>query len=183
MLQTVLGLDAARIDGAFRVAPATMSQRLVRAKAKIKAAGIPFVVPQRRELPARLDAVLEANFGAFGSGWDDAADPDRRALADEAVHLARMLHGLMPGDPEVAGLLALTLFETSRGAARRCLPVRAAGPSPGCGTRTLSSRPRRCCDASVAQGGSAGSSAWPRPRPCTPRAARPGAPTTGRSTC
>lgn len=69
MLQTVLGLDAARIAGVFLVSPAAMAQRLVRAKTKIKAAGIPFTLPERREWPARMDAVLQAIYGAYTAGW------------------------------------------------------------------------------------------------------------------
>src|ERR1700723_205919 len=73
MLQTVLGLDAAQIAHAFLVSPTTMGQRLVRAKTKIRDGGIQFEVPQERELPQRLDAVLEAIYAAFGIGWDDMA--------------------------------------------------------------------------------------------------------------
>ena len=73
MLQTVLGLDAARIASAFLVAPAAMGQRLVRAKTKIRDAGIAFAVPEPHELPARLEAVLDAIYAAYGSGWEDAA--------------------------------------------------------------------------------------------------------------
>src|SRR6266852_1382016 len=80
MLQTVLGLDAARIASAFLVQPAAMGQRLSRAKAKIHDAGIAFAVPEASELAPRLDAVLEAIYAAYGSGWDDVAgaDPRRR---------------------------------------------------------------------------------------------------------
>src|ERR1700730_4406333 len=70
MLQTVLGLDAARIAQAFLIAPKTMGQRLFRAKTKIRSGGIPFEIPQERDLPERLDAVLEASYAAFGIGWD-----------------------------------------------------------------------------------------------------------------
>src|SRR5262249_59899746 len=73
MLQTVLGLDAVRIGGAFLVSPKTMGQRLVRAKTKIRDGGIRFAVPEQRELPARLDAVLEAIYAAFGIGWGNMA--------------------------------------------------------------------------------------------------------------
>src|SRR5579862_887162 len=71
MLQTVLGLDAARIAGAFLISPKTMGQRLVRAKTKIRDGGIQFEIPDQRDLPQRLDAVLEAIYAAFGIGWDD----------------------------------------------------------------------------------------------------------------
>jgi predicted RNA polymerase sigma factor len=103
MLQTVLGLDAARIAHAFLVSPTTMGQRLVRAKTKIRDGGIRFEVPQERELPQRLDAVLEAIYAAFGIGWDDMAGVDQRGrdLAEEAIWLARVLLQLMPAEAEV----------------------------------------------------------------------------------
>ncbi len=121
MLQTVLGLDAARIAHAFLVSPTTMGQRLVRAKVKIRDAGIQFEVPQERELPQRLDAVLEAIYAAFGIGWDDMVGVDQRGrdLAEEAIWLARVLLQLMPGEAEVRGLLALMLHCEARRAARR----------------------------------------------------------------
>lgn len=121
MLQTVLGLDAARIASAFLVAPATMGQRLTRAKTRIRDAGIRFEVPERSELPERLDAVLAAIYAAYGSGWDDVAgaDPRRRGLAFEAAWLARLIAGLMPEEPEARGLLALILHCEARRNARR----------------------------------------------------------------
>jgi RNA polymerase sigma-70 factor (ECF subfamily) len=121
MLQVVLGLDAPRIASAFLTSPAAMGQRLSRAKARIRDAGIAFEIPDRHELPARLDAVLEAIYAAYGSGWDDVAgaDPRRRGLADEAVWLARTLLQLLPGEPEARGLLALMLYCEARRPARR----------------------------------------------------------------
>jgi RNA polymerase sigma-70 factor (ECF subfamily) len=121
MLQTVLGLDAARIASAFLVAPATMGQRLSRAKTKIRDAGIGFDMPLAAELPARLAAVLEAIYAAYGSGWDDVAGADakRRGLAAEAIELGRVLGALLPQEPEVPALLALMLYCESRRAARR----------------------------------------------------------------
>src|SRR5437867_11307788 len=121
MLQTVLGLDAARIAQAFLIAPKTMGQRLFRAKTKIRSGGIPFELPQERDLAERLDAVLEAIYAAFGIGWDDMAGADqcRRDLAEEAMWLARVLLQLMPGEAEVQGLLALTLHCEARRPARR----------------------------------------------------------------
>ena len=100
MLQTVLGVDAARIAQAFLIAPKTMGQRLFRAKTKIRSGGIPFEIPQERDLPDRLDSVLEAIYAAFGIGWDDMAGTDQRGrdLAEEAVWLARVLLQLMPGE-------------------------------------------------------------------------------------
>jgi len=121
MLQTVLGLDAARIAGAFLIPPKTMGQRLVRAKTKIRDGGIRFEVPQDRELPERLGAVLEAIYAAFGIGWDDSAGTDQRGrdLTEESIWLARVLLQLMPDEPEVRGLLALMLHCEARRAARR----------------------------------------------------------------
>ena len=121
MLQTVLGLDAARIAQAFLIAPKTMGQRLFRAKTKIRSGGIPFEIPQERDLQARLDAVLEAIYAAFGIGWDDMAGADQRGrdLAEEAMWLARVLLQLMPGEAEVRGLLALILHCEARRPARR----------------------------------------------------------------
>lgn len=121
MLQTVLGLDAARIASAFLVAPAAMGQRLVRAKAKIRDAGIPFEVPGPAELPARLGPVLDAVYAAYGTGWEDAAgaDPRRRGLTGEAVWLARILARLVPAAAEARGLLALLLHCQARRDARR----------------------------------------------------------------
>jgi predicted RNA polymerase sigma factor len=121
MLQTVLGLDAARIAQAFLIAPKTMGQRLSRAKTKIRSGGILFEVPQAHALPERLEAVLEAIYAAFGIGWDDMAGADQRGrnLAEEALWLARVLLQFMPGEPEVQGLLALMLHCEARRPARR----------------------------------------------------------------
>jgi len=121
MLQTVLGLDAARIAQAFLIAPKTMGQRLFRAKTKIRSGGIRFEIPQEPDLPERLDAVLEAIYAAFGIGWDDMVGADQRGrdLAEEAIWLARVLLQLMPGEPEVQGLLALMLHCEARRPARR----------------------------------------------------------------
>jgi RNA polymerase sigma-70 factor (ECF subfamily) len=121
MLQTVLGLDAARIASAFLVAPSTMGQRLVRAKQRIRDAGIAFAVPEPAELPGRLDAVLDAIYAAYGSGWEDAAGTDarRKGLTDEAIWLARLVVALLPAEPEARGLLALMLYCEARAAARR----------------------------------------------------------------
>ena len=121
MLQVVLGLDAARIASAFLVQPAAMGQRLSRAKAKIRDARIGFSVPEPIELPERLQAVLEAIYAAYGSGWDDIAGADerRKGLAVEALELGGLLFHFMPGEPEVSGLLALMLHCEARKPARR----------------------------------------------------------------
>jgi len=121
MLQTVLGLDAARIAGAFLISPKTMGQRLVRAKTKIRDGGIRFEIPEPRDLQERLDAVLDAIYAAFGIGWDDLIGVEGRGreLAEEAIWLARVLLQLMPNEAEVCGLLALMLHCEARRAARR----------------------------------------------------------------
>ena len=121
MLQTVLGLDAVRIGHAFLVQPKTMGQRLSRAKTKIRDGGIPFAIPEERDLPERLDAVLEAIYAAFGIGWDDMFGTDQSGhdLAEEAIWLARVLLQLMPSEAEVHGLLALMLHCEARRNARR----------------------------------------------------------------
>ena len=121
MLQTVLGLDAARIGAAFLVSAGVMGQRLVRAKRKIRDAGIAFVVPGPEEAASRIGSVLAAIYAAFGTGWEDVLGVDTRVagLAEEAIWLARLAAGLLPQDPEVMGLLALMLFCHSRRAARR----------------------------------------------------------------
>ncbi|MCW2553029.1 MAG: putative polymerase sigma factor containing a repeat domain, partial [Mycobacterium sp.] len=108
MLQTVLGVDAAAIAAAFAVEPAAMAQRLVRAKRRIRDAGIPFVLPQREHLAGRLPAVMEAVYGAYAIDW--ALEPDAAAvesLTAEALHLALILAELLPDEPEVLGLAAL----------------------------------------------------------------------------
>jgi RNA polymerase sigma-70 factor (ECF subfamily) len=121
MLQVVLGLDAKAIASAFLISPAAMGKRLVRAKEKIRVAGIPFRVPERAELPARLEAVLDAIYAAFTEGWGDPAgiDPTRGDLTAEALFLARLVTELLPDQPEALGLLALMLHADARRPARR----------------------------------------------------------------
>ncbi len=121
MLQVVLGLDAKTIASAFLTSPAAMGKRLVRAKDKIRQAGIPFRVPEREELPSRLDTVLEAIYAAFTEGWTDPGGSDvvRRDLTDEAMFLARLVTELLPEEPEALGLLALMLHAEARRRARR----------------------------------------------------------------
>jgi RNA polymerase sigma-70 factor (ECF subfamily) len=121
MLQAVLGLDAARIAAAFLVPPGTMGQRLVRAKAKIRDARIAFEVPDASELSARVEAMLEAIYACYGTGWDAATGADARGadLIDEAMWLARLVVELLPDEPEAKGLLALMLHCEARKSARR----------------------------------------------------------------
>ena len=121
MLQTILGLDAAAIASAFLVSPAAMGQRLARAKAKMRLAGVPFRIPEADELAERLSAVLEAIYAAFAHGWSEAfaEDPRGRNLTEETIWLGRVVVALAPEEPEALGLLALMLYADSRRAARR----------------------------------------------------------------
>ena len=112
-LRTLGGLSTPEIARAFLVPEATMAQRLVRAKRKIKAAGIPFRVPPEHLLPERLDAVLAVVYLIFNQGYGGRGD-----LAAEALWLGRALAELLPGEPEVHGLLALMLLLDARRAAR-----------------------------------------------------------------
>jgi len=121
ILQTVLGFDAATIASAFLVSPATMGQRLVRAKKKISQAGIPFRLPERADLRERLAAVLGAIYAVFSEGWSDPAGTEtrRRNLAEEGIWLGRLVAALLPQEPEALGLLALMLHAEARRGARR----------------------------------------------------------------
>ena len=121
MLQVVLGLDAKAIASAFLTSPAAMGKRLVRAKDKIRQAGIPFSIPEREELPDRLDTVLDAIYAGFTEGWTDpfGTDAARRDLTQEAMFLARLVTELLPEEPEGLGLLALMLHAEARRRARR----------------------------------------------------------------
>lgn len=121
MLQTILGFDAATIASAFLIAPATMGQRLVRAKAKIREARIPFRIPETEELPERLDAVLGAIYAIYAEGWCDplGTETRRRNLAEEGIWLGRLVAALLPDAAEALGLLALMLHTEARRCARR----------------------------------------------------------------
>jgi len=121
ILQVLLGLDAAMIASAFLTSPAAMSQRLVRAKDKIRQAAIPFRIPDREELPGRLGAVLDAIYAAFSEGWTDSGGTDvaRRDLAEEALYLGQLVTQMLPAEAEALGLLALMFYVEARRAARR----------------------------------------------------------------
>jgi predicted RNA polymerase sigma factor len=121
MLQVILGLDAKAIASVFLTSPAAMGKRLVRAKEKIREAGIPFRVPACEELSGRLESVLDAIYAAFAEGWTDAAGTDvaRRELAGEAIFLCRLVTELLPSVAEALGLLSLMLYAEARRGARR----------------------------------------------------------------
>jgi RNA polymerase sigma-70 factor (ECF subfamily) len=121
MLQVVMGLSAERIGPAFLMTPAAMGQALVRAKAAIAASRTAFSLPDRADLPARIDAVLAAIYAAYGAGWEEfsGADATRPDLAEEALWLARLTATLAPDQPEALGLLALILHCEARRPARR----------------------------------------------------------------
>lgn len=115
MLHTVLGVESAAIARAFHVPPAAMAQRLVRAKRRIRQAGIPFTVPVQTDMPHRLTAVLEAIYGAYAVAWRADATSD---LAGEALYLAVTLARLLPHEPEAYGLAALIALSSARSDAR-----------------------------------------------------------------
>ena len=111
MLQTVLGIEAKDIAPIFVLAESTLAQRLVRAKRKIKAANIPFSLPEASQMPGRLEAVLEAVYGAYAIARVDETNED---LVHESLFLSNLLLELMPNEPEVIGLHALLCFSIAR---------------------------------------------------------------------
>lgn len=119
ILQTILGLTAEEIAAAFLVPPATMGQRLSRAKARIRDTGIPFGVPEAEELPDRLHAVLDAIYAAYSRGWNEVGDAGVPEIADEALWLGHLVVSLLPDEPEAKGMLALMLYTEARRRARR----------------------------------------------------------------
>jgi RNA polymerase sigma-70 factor, ECF subfamily len=120
-LRMIAGLTVAEIARAFLVQETAMGQRITRAKAKIKAARIPYRVPSAEDLPARVAGVLTVLFLVFNEGYlatGPDTDPVRHDLTAEAIRLTRLIHALLPEDGEVTGLLALMLLTEARGAAR-----------------------------------------------------------------
>jgi RNA polymerase sigma-70 factor, ECF subfamily len=119
-LRTLAGLTTNEIGRAFLVPEATMAQRLVRAKRKIRHAGIPFAVPPAHQLVERTAALLAVLYLLFNEGYSASSGADlvRRGLTAEAIRLGRVLCTLMPDEPEALGLLALMLFHDARSAAR-----------------------------------------------------------------
>jgi RNA polymerase sigma-70 factor (ECF subfamily) len=119
MLQTVLGFEAAQIAEAFAVPGPTMAQRLVRAKRRIRDAGIPFAVPDRSQMPSRLAPVLEAVYGCFAIDWRGSSAPTvRESMAAEAQYLAVTLAQLLQDEPEAWGLAARITLSLARAAGR-----------------------------------------------------------------
>ncbi len=134
-LRAVGGLTTGEIARAFLVPEATMAQRISRAKQLIKASGVPFERPGESERAARLAAVLHVLYLMFNEGYASSAGPSlsRPDLSGEAIRLVRMVHALVPDEPEVTGLLALLLLTDARrtartGAERGAHPARRAGP-------------------------------------------------------
>jgi predicted RNA polymerase sigma factor len=153
MLNTVLGFTAEQVGRAFSVPAPTMATRLVRVKKRIKAAGIPFRIPDLADLPGRMASVLEAVYGAYVIDW--ATGPQARQLPSEALHLAEVLTTLVPGDPEARGLAALIELSAARAPARadadgRFVPL--ADQDPALWNRELISRAHEHLRAAHARG-------------------------------
>jgi RNA polymerase sigma-70 factor (ECF subfamily) len=119
ILQTILGFTAEDISAAFLVPAATMGQRLVRAKTRIRDAGIPFGVPDKGEVAERLEGVLDAIYAAYSKGWSEVGDAEAPALVEEAIWLGGLVVSLLPDEPEAKGMLALMLYAEARRSARR----------------------------------------------------------------
>jgi len=176
ILQTVLGFDAAAIGSAFLVSPTAMAQRLVRAKRKIREAGIPFQVPERLELAPRLAGVLDAIYAAFAEGWSDLAGADARSrnLAEEAIWLGELVATLLPTEAEALGLLSLILYHrraATRGAMRAASTSPSRSRTPRLGTPRRSRRPSACSrEPARCRARAASSSRRPSNRPTSPGA-------------
>ncbi len=119
ILQTILGLTAEEIAAAFLIPAATMGQRLVRAKTRLRDAGIAFRVPEKEELAERLEGVLDAIYAAYSKGWSEVDGASAPEIAAEAVWLGRLVVALLPDEPEAKGMLALMLYAEARRPARR----------------------------------------------------------------
>lgn len=119
-LREICGLTTEKIARAFLISPTSVAQRIVRAKAKIRAARIPYEVPEPQQLPERLDSVLKVVYLVFNEGYLTTSGPEliRHDLSAEALRLGRLLLELLPGEPEIMGLLALMLLQDSRRDAR-----------------------------------------------------------------
>ena len=188
MLQVVLGLDGETIASAFLVSPAAMRKRLSRAKEKIQQAGIPFSIPEREELPQRLDAVLDAIYAGFAEGWTDPSGTDaiRRDLTDEAIFLARLVVELLPQEAEGArpARVDASCRSATTGAAQRGWRVRAARRAGSGAVELADDRRGRelCCGARARWKRSAAINSKPR---CSRRMSIAAAPvtTTGRKWC
>lgn len=119
ILQTILGFTAEDIAACFLLPAATMAQRLVRGKTRIRDAGIPFGVPDEHQLAERLQTVLDSIYAAYAKGWSEVGGAGAPELAEEAVWLGRLVVSLLPDEPEAKGMLALMLYAEGRRSARR----------------------------------------------------------------
>ena len=187
-LRMVGGLTMPEIARAFLVPEAAMGQRITRAKAKIKAARIPFRVPAAEDLPARVSGVLAVLFLVFNEGYlatGPDTDPVRHDLTAEAIRLTRLIRALLPEDGEVAGLLALMLLTEARGTAR----VSASGELVALGEQdrgawdaALIAEGHRLVRGRLATGEArVATRSWRRSTPCTPPPASAATPTGRRS--
>jgi RNA polymerase sigma-70 factor (ECF subfamily) len=149
ILQTILGFEAERIARVFLTEPAAMSQRLVRAKVRIRDAGLRFELPAAKDAPERLAGVLDAVYASFGQGWDGLDLPDApESLAGGALWLARLIVALMPDEPEPKRVCWRSCSSVApaegRGGIRKAGSSHSTGRTRNSGTGTRSSRPSAC---------------------------------------